>query len=75
MLEMVAAGIIPLTVTDSYKGRIWLGGMISGLKAHKLIPLRSNGTSAWALRRTAPSCSRRSMAIWRVSAATAFTVT
>ena len=54
LLEMVAAGIIPLTVTDSYKGRIWLGGMISGLKAHKLIPLRSNGTSAWALRKNSP---------------------
>ena len=54
LLEMVAAGIIPLTVTDSYKGRIWLGGMISGLKAHKLIPLRSNGVSAWALRKNSP---------------------
>ena len=54
LLEMVAAGIIPLTVTDSYKGRIWLGGMISGLKAHKLIPLRSKGTSAWALRKNSP---------------------
>lgn len=54
LLEMVAAGIIPLTVTDSYKGRIWLGGMISGLKAHKLIPLRSSGTSAWALPKNSP---------------------
>ncbi|MBL0599549.1 lytic transglycosylase F [Aeromonas jandaei] len=54
LLEMVAAGIIPLTVTDSYKGRIWLGGMISGLKAHKLIPLRSKGISAWALRKNSP---------------------
>lgn len=53
LLEMVAAGIIPLTVTDSYKGRIWLG-MIDGLKAHKLVPLRSNGTSAWALRKNSP---------------------
>ena len=41
LLEMVAVGIIPLTVTDSFKGRIWLG-MISGLRAHKLIPLRDN---------------------------------
>lgn len=54
LLEMVAAGIIPLTVTDSYKGRIWLGGMLNGLKAHKLIPLRSNSTSAWALRKSSP---------------------
>ena len=29
LLEMVAAGIIPLTVTDSFKGRIWLD-MIGG---------------------------------------------
>ena len=53
LLEMVAAGIIPLTVTDSFKGRIWLG-MISGLRAHKLIPLRDNGRSAWALRKNSP---------------------
>lgn len=53
LLEMVAAGIIPLTVTDSFKGRIWLG-MISGLRAHKLIPLRDNGRSAWALRNNSP---------------------
>ena len=54
LLEMVAAGIIPLTVTDSYKGRIWLGDMLTGLKAHKLIPLRSKGAIAWALRKNSP---------------------
>ena len=53
LLEMVAAGIIPLTVTDSFKGRIWLD-MIGGLKAHKLIPLRDKGRSAWALRNNSP---------------------
>ncbi|WP_310598192.1 MltF family protein [Aeromonas aquatica] len=53
LMEMVAAGIIPLTVTDSFKGRIWLD-MIGGLKAHKLIPLRDKGRSAWALRNNSP---------------------
>lgn len=53
LLEMVAAGIIPLTVTDSFKGRVWLD-MIGGLKAHKLIPLRDKGRSAWALRKNDP---------------------
>lgn len=53
LLEMVAADIIPLTVTDSFKGLIWLG-MISGLRAHKLIPLRDKGRSAWALRNNSP---------------------
>ncbi|MGY3859563.1 transglycosylase SLT domain-containing protein [Aeromonas intestinalis] len=53
LMEMVAAGIIPLTVTDSFKGRIWLD-MIGGLKAHKLIPLRDKGRSAWALRKNDP---------------------
>lgn len=53
LMEMVAAGIIPLTVTDSFKGRIWLD-MIGGLKAHKLIPLRDKGSSAWALRHKDP---------------------
>jgi membrane-bound lytic murein transglycosylase MltF len=48
LLEMVAAGLVPLTVTDSFKGRIWLD-MLPGLKAHKLVPLRDNGKSAWAL--------------------------
>lgn len=53
LLEMVSAGIIPLTVTDSFKGRIWLD-MIGGLKAHRLIPLRDKGRSAWALRNNSP---------------------
>lgn len=48
LLEMVSAGLIPLTVTDSFKGRIWLD-LLPGLKAHKLVPLRDNGRSAWAL--------------------------
>lgn len=74
LLEMVAAGIIPLTVTDSFKGRIWLG-MISGLRAHKLIPLRDNGRSARPCATTVPSCSRRSTAIWPMLASGPFTAT
>lgn len=53
LLEMVAAGLIPLTVTDSFKGRPWLG-TLPGLKAHRLIPLRDHGHTAWALRPDAP---------------------
>lgn len=49
LLEMVAAGIIPLTVVDSYKGKMLLGNIVTGVKAHKLIPLRSQGTASWGL--------------------------
>ena len=35
------------------QGRIWLD-MIGGLKAHRLIPLRDKGRSAWALRNNSP---------------------
>lgn len=53
LLEMVAAGLIPLTVTDSFKGRPWLDAL-SGLRAHRLIPLRDGGHTAWALRPGSP---------------------
>ena len=59
LLEMVSAGIIPLTVTDSFKGRIWLD-MIGGLKAHRLIPLcGTRGAAPGPCATTARSCSRR----------------
>lgn len=53
LLEMVAAGMIPLTVTDSFKGRPWLQ-TLDGLRAHRMIPLRDDGRSAWAMRSDSP---------------------
>lgn len=54
LLEMVAAGLIPLTVTDSFKGRPWLD-TLPGLRAHRLVPLRDHGHTAWALRPGSPA--------------------
>jgi membrane-bound lytic murein transglycosylase MltF len=53
LLEMVAAGLIPATVADSYLVDLW-HEVFPDLKPHPDIPLASGGDIAWAFRKNSP---------------------
>jgi membrane-bound lytic murein transglycosylase MltF len=53
LLQMVSLGAIPYTLVDSHKARLW-GTVFSGLRVHDRIPLRENGSTAWAFRKNSP---------------------
>ncbi len=53
ILEMVEAGLVPLTVIDSHKGKFWQK-IFKKIKFHEEIKLRSDGRIAWAIRKKSP---------------------
>jgi len=53
LLEMVAAGLIPATVADSYMVDLWIN-VFPDLKPHPDIALSSGGDIAWAFRKDSP---------------------
>ncbi|MFC1823581.1 transglycosylase SLT domain-containing protein [Thermodesulfobacteriota bacterium] len=53
LLEMMNAGLIPMIVIDSHKGRFWKQ-IFKKLTLHPDIKLRTGGRIAWAIRKDSP---------------------
>ena len=53
ILEMVAAGTIPMTIMDQHKAELWLE-VLKGLKIHPGAAVRTDGEIAIAVRKNAP---------------------
>jgi membrane-bound lytic murein transglycosylase MltF len=53
LLEMLNAGLIPMVVIDSHKGRFWTQ-IFKDLTLHPEIKLRTDGQIAWAIRKNSP---------------------
>ena len=58
ILEMMNAGIIPMTVIDSHKADCW-SGIFTQLNFCRHIKLRENGQIAWAVRKGSPQLQKR----------------
>jgi membrane-bound lytic murein transglycosylase MltF len=58
VLEMMNAGIIPITVIDSHKADCW-SGIFKKLTFCRHIKLRENGQIAWAVRKNSPQLKKR----------------
>jgi len=53
LLEMVAAGLLPLAVVDDFKAEFWKQ-ILPTLKLHPEVSLRTSGEIAWAIRKDSP---------------------
>jgi len=53
LLEMVAAGAIPMVIVDQHKAALWLE-VLDGLKTHPEAAVRKDGEIAIAVRKNAP---------------------
>jgi membrane-bound lytic murein transglycosylase MltF len=53
LLEMLNAGLIPMVVIDSHKGRFWVQ-IFKDVTLHPEIKLRTEGQIAWAIRKNSP---------------------
>ena len=53
ILEMINAGLIPMTVIDSHKGTFWVK-ILEDLKLHPGLKVRTGGEIAWAIRKNSP---------------------
>lgn len=53
LLDMVNAGLIPMTVVDTHIAEFWVQ-LLSDLQVHSDIVLRENGQIAWAIRKDNP---------------------
>ncbi|MBN9671122.1 transglycosylase SLT domain-containing protein [Roseibium aggregatum] len=53
LLEMVAAGAIPMVVVDQHKATLWME-VLEGLKSHPKAAVRTDGEIAIAVRKSAP---------------------
>ena len=53
VLEMVNAGLVPITVVDDYLAEFW-SKVFTGIKVHKDIAVRSGGNLAVAFRKENP---------------------
>ena len=53
VLEMLNAGLLDFTVTDSWKAKLW-AETLPRIKVHDDIVLRSGGTIGWAIRKQSP---------------------
>ena len=53
ILEMVNAGLLPMTVVDSYKGTFWVK-ILKDLELHSGLKVRTGGEIAWAIRKNSP---------------------
>ncbi|MBG6158098.1 membrane-bound lytic murein transglycosylase MltF [Labrenzia sp. EL_159] len=54
ILEMVAAGTVPMTIVDQHKAELWLE-VLEGLKLHPKAAIRTDGEIAIAVRSDAPA--------------------
>ncbi len=57
IMEMVDAGIIPITVIDSHIAKFW-NQIYDSVKVHEDLALREGGRIAWALRKNTPEFKR-----------------
>jgi len=53
LLEMVNAGLIPMVVIDSHKGKFW-AQIFNKITLHPEIKFRKNSKIAWAVRKNSP---------------------
>ena len=53
ILEMVNAGIIPLTVVDEHLANFW-AQILDSIHVHADLPIHSEGELAWAMRKNSP---------------------
>jgi len=53
ILEMVNAGLIPMTIADNYLGEFW-GQIFDKLTLHPKITVRTGGQIAWVIRKNTP---------------------
>ena len=53
ILEMVNAGLVPITVADSYLAEFW-AQIFDGIELHPELALRTGGEIAWAMRKESP---------------------
>jgi membrane-bound lytic murein transglycosylase MltF len=57
LLEMMSAGLIPMIVIDSHKGKFWVQ-IFNNLTLHPEIRLRTGGQIAWAIRKNSPQLNK-----------------
>lgn len=53
LLEMLNAGLIPMTAVDSHKGEFW-SQVFKDLTIHRNVKIRTGGQTAWAFRKNSP---------------------
>lgn len=53
ILEMVNAGLIPLTVIDEHLANLWVN-ILDSIQVHTELPIHSGGELAWAMRKDSP---------------------
>lgn len=53
LLEMVEAGLIPMTIVDNFKAKLW-AKVFSQIVLHPDIQVNSGGETAWAVRKNSP---------------------
>ncbi|KIX14740.1 lytic transglycosylase F [Dethiosulfatarculus sandiegensis] len=53
ILEMVNAGIIPITIADNHLAKFWKS-VFSAIKPHYELTVRTGGKIAWAMRKNTP---------------------
>jgi len=53
LLEMVNAGVIPITVMDDYKARFW-ADVFPNINVREDLPINEGGSIAWAMRKDSP---------------------
>ncbi len=53
LLDMVNAGLLPLTIVDSHKASFW-AGIFDNIKVHDDLAVRTGGRIAWAFRKGSP---------------------
>lgn len=53
LLEMVNAGVIPLTVADDYRAELW-ARVLPRIRVREDIPVNVGGTIGWAIRKSNP---------------------
>ena len=53
VLEMVSAGLIPLTIVNEFTVKLW-EPVLSDIRIHRNLLLKTNGEVAWAMRKNSP---------------------
>jgi membrane-bound lytic murein transglycosylase MltF len=53
ILEMVNAGLVPMTIVDSHKATFW-AQVLDGIRLHPDLAVRRGGRIAWAFRKESP---------------------
>ncbi len=64
LLEMVHAGIIPITVTSGFTAKLW-EPMLENIRVHDELAIKSGGKVAWAMRKNSPKLKEAVNAIVR----------